>query len=154
MKLKQNINYILFVAIVIIVIYLWTIFINIKYDPNYIPKGHHDYGINGFLIFYAYALGWLIFLMSLFQLKFYLNGKDNLYLITFILSSMSAYILFLLFVCRPIDTVIHSGSFRKGMALFVPSIILLILSHTKNAKKVHTESKVKNYEDWKRRLGI
>ncbi len=154
MTLKKNFSYALYISIVMIGIYLLAIFLNIKYDPNHIPKSHHDYGINSFLIFIAYAFGWLVFLIGFFQIKNYLNGKDNLYLLTFILGSTSAYILFLLFVCTPMETVIQSGSFKKGMGLFVPSIILLILSHTKNFKRVHTESKVQNYENLKQRLGI
>ncbi|RKS02798.1 hypothetical protein [Flavobacterium sp. 102] len=154
MKIKKNFNYIIFVSIIFIAIYLWTIFVNIKYDPNYTSKSHHDYGINGFLVFFAYAFGWLIFVVAIFQIKYYLNGKDNLYLITFILASTSAYILFLLFVCGSIENLIQTGSFKKGMALFLPSIISLIIIHTKGFKKIHLESKVKNYEDLRRRLGI
>ena len=154
MKLKQNFNYLIFASIILIGIYLWTIFANIKYEPNHVSTSHHDYGINGFFIFFFYSCGWVIFLFALLQVKKYLDGKDNLYLISFMLGSISLYILFLLFVCTPIETVINSGSFKKGMILFAPSIILLIIIHTKNFKRIHSESKIENYENLKRKLGI
>lgn len=154
MSIKKRFNYSLYFSIIIIGIYLLTLFLNIKYDPNHIPKNHHDYGVNGFLVFITYTFGWLIFFIGYYQVRNYLYGKDNLHLITFIFSSISGYTLFLLFVCTPIDTVLYSGSFKKGMALFIPSIIVLLLSHTKKFKRVHIESKAQNYENLKKRLGI
>ena len=144
MKIKQNFNYIIFVSTIIIVIYLLTIFLNIRYDPNHIPKSHHDYGISSFLIFFAYAFGWVMLLGALFLTKMYLNGKRYLIFITGILVAISQYTLFLLFVESEIETIIYSGRFRKAMVLVLPSMILLVLSHSKYLKKIHNESKIEN----------
>lgn len=143
MNLKKISNYFIFLIIIIIVIYLWSILKTIEYNPNHKMKSHHDYSINGFLIFAGYTYCWGVFVFGLFQLKYYLLGKDKLQIITITYSCMIGYLLFLVLICKPIDmSLVNTGFFKKPMALIIPSSIALLYSRTSIAKKIHMQSKL------------
>jgi amino acid transporter len=147
MKINKNYNYFLYITITIILIYLWTIFTKIHYDPNYVMKGHHDYRFRGFLIFGIYVFGWFFFVLGLYQLKYYLRGNNTLLLLTIIYSCLIGYVFYLLFEGNTIElSSVSSGRFRKSMAIIIPSLIILIFSWTKYAKLIHLESKLQNLE--------
>jgi hypothetical protein len=150
MKLIKNYNYIVISIILLISIYLWTIFTKINYNPNYVMKGHHDYPFNGYLKFMFYCVGWIIFMTGVIQLKHHLMGINRLPLISIIYFGIIGYVFFLLFVCNGFEMeVIKTGMFRKALSLTLPSIIILIFSWSKYAKEIHEESKTKKIESWK-----
>ena len=142
MKLTKNYNYFLYITTTVIAIYLWSIFTKIHYNPNYVMKGHHDYPINVFLIFGIYTCGWGIFVLGLFQLKLYLNGNNQLTIITIIYTCLILYAFFLLLEGSTIDrSILSTGRFKKSMAIIIPSSNVLIFSWTKYAKRINLESK-------------
>jgi hypothetical protein len=147
MKLIKNYNIIVTSIILLIAIYLWTIFVKIDYDPNYIMKGHHDYRFLGYLKFMIYCIAWVIFIIGIFQLKYHLMGKNRLLLISIIYFGIIGYILYLLSVCYGFGMAIaKTGAFRKALTLILPSLIILIFSWTKYVKKIHKESKSNKFK--------
>jgi hypothetical protein len=146
MKLIKNYNYIVISIIILISIYLWTIFTKINYNPNYVMKGHHDYPFNGYLIFIFYCVGWIIFTTGIIQVKHHLMGVNRLPLISIIYFGIIGYVFFLLFVCGDFDiTILKTGKFRKALNLILPSIIILVFSRSKYVKKMHEESKINKF---------
>ena len=142
MKLIKNFNKIIIVIALLIAIYLWGIFIEIDYNPNYVMKGHHDYAFRGYLLFIFYTIGWVLFLIGIIQLKCHLMGLNRLPLISIIYFGIIGYVFFLLTICGNFDSsIIKTGAFRKSINIVLPSLIVLSFSWTKYVKNIHLESK-------------
>jgi hypothetical protein len=146
MKLIKYYNYITTLIILLITMYLWTIFTKINYNPNHIMKGHHDYAFNGYLMFIFYCVGWILFITGIILLKDYLMGENSLPVILIIYFGIIGYVSFLLIVCSDFDLkIIRTGAFHKSINLILPCVIVLIFSWTKYAKQIHEKSKTNKY---------
>lgn len=142
MKLIKNYNKIIIAITLLIITYLWTVFLKIDYNPNHVMKGHHDYSFRGYLLFFFYCIGWIIFLTGIIQLKYHLMGTNRLPLITIIYFGIIGYVFFLLTICCDFDSsIVETGAFRKSMNIFLPSVIVLSFSWTKYVKNIHMKYK-------------
>lgn len=152
MKLVKN--YIIFLTLTItsIVIYLTLMFVDIEYNPNYKMKGHHDYAFNGYLLFGLFTCFWLVFTFGLFQLKFYLEGKERLPLTKFVFGGLFLYGLFLILLEYPFSS--EKNNILHLVMLTLASLLMLVFSLAKPAKESHRQSKIDNQEKLRKRLGI
>lgn len=155
MDIKKNYNILLFCAIAVIVLYLIFMFANIKYNPYHVMKHHHDYPFSGYLLFFIFTCFWGVFVLGLFQLKSYLLGKERLLFVNFIFGALTLYLSMICvdFLTEPLNDETNK-QLINFLPLITPSIFLMVFSWTPFAKAIHNKSKVENYEELRRKLGI
>ncbi|MGC4039286.1 MAG: hypothetical protein QM710_00395 [Flavobacterium sp.] len=146
----------LILAIMLIAAYLVYVFASIDFDPDYTNKGHHDNAFNGYMIALICTFFWTVFIVGLFQVKYYLQGKERLYLVSFIFAGLSLYLLALTFLCFPMSykekrTI---DAFMNFFVLIIPSLILLGFSWTKYVRNIHNQSKLNHQQELRKKLGI
>jgi hypothetical protein len=143
MDFKKGYNYGLYLFIVFVLTYLTIIFLNFNIDGPTESLENPRISVATFFFFLFYCASWIIFLIGLFQLKHYINGKNNLALITLIFGSFFVYGIFLLIVLELKSIIdLFFCPLNKVTFFVITSLIILIFSRTSFIKKMRLNQKL------------
>ena len=136
MDLKKGYNYGLYLFIAFVLTYLTIIFFKFNIDGPIINTENSRISVATFFLFLFYCASWIVFFLGLFQLNHYINGKNNLTIITLIFGIFPVYGIFLMIVLefKSISDLFFSP-FNKVTFFIISSIIILIFSRTSFIKK-------------------
>jgi hypothetical protein len=144
MNFKKGFNYGLYLFIAFVLTYLTIIFFNLNIDGPTNSSENPRVSVGTFFLFLLYCGSWIMFFFGLFELKNYINGKNNSTIITFIFGSFFIYGIFLLIVLdfKNIRD-LFSSPCNKITFYIISSLIILIFSRTSFIKKLRLNQKLK-----------
>ena len=89
---------VLYLFIAFVLTYLTIIFFKFNIDGPIINTENSRISVATFFLFLFYCASWIVFFLGLFQLNHYINGKNNLTIITLIFGIFPVYGIFLMIV--------------------------------------------------------